>query len=113
MPQIAPLVIGELGVHGDRAKGGMLVFRAAQAAVAEQSDLQGNVKFVRTAEFYDRIAHDLYEKDVWKSLSKERFYRIASDRPYHYLGSGKTQFLMGKSFGDAMIEMEAKSPAGP
>lgn len=108
-----PVVIGELGVHGDRAKGGMLVFRAAQAAVAEQPDLKGNVKLVRTAEFYDRIAHDLYEKDVWKGPSKERFYRIASDRPYHYLGSGKTQFLMGKAFGDAMIEMEAKSPARP
>jgi hypothetical protein len=108
-----PVVIGELGVDGDRAKGGMLVFRAAQAAVTEQPDLQGNVKFVRTAEYYDRIAHELYEQDVWKGPSKERFYRIASDRPYHYLGSGKTQFLMGKAFGDAMLEMHSMPPAQP
>ncbi|MDA0296262.1 MAG: sialate O-acetylesterase [Planctomycetota bacterium] len=99
-----PVVIGELGVDGNLAKGGMLVFRAAQAAVAEQPDLQGNVRFVRTAEYYDRIAHELYEQDVWKGPAKDRFYRIASDRPYHYLGSGKTQFLMGKAFADAMIE---------
>ena len=108
-----PVVIGELGIHGDLAKGGVLVFRAAQAAVAQQPDLKGNVTFVRTAEYDDRMAHDLYEKDVWKGPSKDRFYRIASDRPYHYLGSEKTQFLMGKAFGDAMIEMEANSPAGP
>ena len=91
----------------------MLAMAAAQAAVAEQPDLKSNVRFVRTAEYYDRIAHELYKQDVWKGPSKERFYRIASDRPYHYLGSGKTQFLMGKAFGDAMIEMEANSPARP
>ena len=108
-----PVVIGELGVHGDRAKGGMLVFRAAQAAVAEQPDLKGNVRFVRTAEYYDRIAHELYEQDVWKGPSKERFYRIASDRPYHYLGSGRTQFLMGKAFADAMVQMESVPPSSP
>ena len=46
--------------------------------------------------------------DVWKGEEKERFYRIASDRPYHYLGSGKIYYLMGHAFGEGMIELLKK-----
>ncbi|MHC5004936.1 MAG: sialate O-acetylesterase [Planctomycetota bacterium] len=104
-----PVVIGELGVGGDEAGGSMVAFRSAQRAVAALPDLAG-VRFVRTSPYYDRLAHELYEQDVWKGPEKERFYRIASDRPYHYLGSGKTYFLMGWAFGEAMLEMIDAQP---
>lgn len=100
-----PVVIGELGVNGDRAKGKLVAFREAQRAVAELPEFAGSVRFVRTAPYYDQVAHALYEEDVWKGPEKERFYRIASDRPYHYLGSGKTYFLMGHAFGEGMLEL--------
>ena len=103
-----PVVIGELGVGGVKAEGGKARFREAQKAVALLPELEGNVLFVQTGRFYDTFAHKLYEEDVWKGPDKERFYRIASDRPYHYLGSGKTFLLMGHAFGKGMIELLGK-----
>jgi hypothetical protein len=61
---------------------------------------------VATWPFYDMDAHAMYEADVWKGEEKERFYRIASDRPYHYLGSGRTYFLIGEAFGESILSME-------
>lgn len=58
---------------------------------------------------YDLKAHEMYEKNVWKDPeNKDKFYRVAADRPYHYLGSGKTYYLMGRAFGEAMVEMVNK-----
>jgi hypothetical protein len=50
----------------------------------------------------------MYDEDVWKGEEKERFYKIASDRPYHYLGSGKIYFLMGHAFGEEIVEATSK-----
>lgn len=99
-----PVVIGELGTSGLPARG---AFQAAQAAVADLPEFKDRVQFVKTCEFYDTKAHELYEKNVWKDPdNKETFYRIAADRPYHYLGSGKTYYLMGKAMGQAMLELQ-------
>ncbi|MHC4991303.1 MAG: sialate O-acetylesterase [Planctomycetota bacterium] len=100
-----PVVIGELGVGGDRASDNIMSFRAAQRAVADLPEFAGSVRYVRTAPFWDPVAQELYDQDVWKGPEKDRFYRIASDRPYHYLGSGKIYFLMGRAFGQAMVEL--------
>ena len=102
----APVVIGELGVDGHKAKGNIAKFREAQAAVAQVPDLQGQVVFTRTAPYYDQQAHQLFEDDVWKGPEKDRYYEIASDRPYHYLGSGKIYFLMGHAFGQDMLKLQ-------
>ena len=80
-------------------------FRAAQRAVAERPEFEGSVLFVPTHPYYDLQAHALYEADVWKGPDKERFYAIASDRPYHYLGSAKTYYLMGRAFGQGMLQL--------
>ena len=46
-----------------------------------------------------------------KQHDKDRFYAIASDRPYHYLGSAKTYYLMGWAFGKGMVELaETEEP---
>ena len=104
----APVVIGELGVDGDKAKGNIAEFRKAQAAVAEVSDLKGNVILTRTAPFYDKHAHQLFKDGVWQGPDKHQYYEIASDRPYHYLGSGKIYFLMGHAFGKDMVQLQTK-----
>ena len=45
---------------------------------------------------------------LWNSPERAKFYRIASERPFHYLGSGKMMFLMGHDFGEAMVELLKK-----
>jgi len=100
-----PVVIGELGTGGRDVGGGMSEFRKAQAAVAEIAEFKDTIRFVKTAEYYDMKADEMYRQDIWKGPDKEKFYRIASDRPYHYLGSGKTLFLIGNAFGKAMKEL--------
>ncbi len=98
-----PVVIGELGTGGIPNRGS---FQQAQAAVAKLDDLAGRVRFVPTAEYYDTEAHKLFEAGVWRDPDeRHRFYSIAADRPYHYLGSGKTYYLMGKAMGQAMAEL--------
>ncbi|GIW90276.1 MAG: sialate O-acetylesterase [Pirellulaceae bacterium] len=103
-----PFVIGELGTGGVPNRG---AFQKAQAAVAEYAEFRGNVVFVPTAEFYDTHAHELFEKGYWRGTPEQKaeWEKVGNDRPYHYLGSGKTYYLIGVAFGEAMLRMEAKS----
>ena len=99
-----PFVIGELSTGGIPSRGD---FQAAQAAAVKPREFAGNVTFVLTAEFYDTVAHELYEKNYWKGTDeqKAKWQTVGNDRPYHYLGSGKTYYLKGKAFAEAMLEM--------
>ena len=99
-----PFVIGELSTGGIPSRGD---FQAAQEAAANPSEFAGNVAFVLTAEYYDTAAHELYEKNYWKGTDEQKaqWQAVGNDRPYHYLGSGKTYYLKGKAFGEAMLEM--------
>ncbi len=103
-----PVVIGELGVGGPDAKGNMLAFRKAQRAAAERPEFKATVRFVPTALYWDFEAEKMANEGVWKGPDKAKFYRIASERGYHYLGSGKIMFLMGHAFGEAMVELLKK-----
>lgn len=100
----APFVIGELSTGGIPKRG---TFQQAQAAAAELPEFSGNVAFVKTAEYYDTKAHELYEKNYWKGTPEEKaaWEKVGNDRPYHYLGSGKTYYLKGQAFGKAMLQM--------
>ena len=101
-----PVVIGELGSGGFKASGKVADFRAAQAEVAAVERFRGNVKFAHTSPYWDWNADQLYRDDVWKKEDeRHKFYRIASDRPYHYLGSGKIYYLMGWAMGHGMKEL--------
>jgi len=97
-----PFVVGELGVGGPKRRG---AFQKAQAAIEDVPEFKGNVRFVKTAEYWDQKADELYRKGVWRGPEKDKFYKIASHRPYHYLGSGKIMFLMGHAFGEGMAEL--------
>ncbi|MCF7848000.1 MAG: sialate O-acetylesterase [Kiritimatiellales bacterium] len=103
----APFVIGELSTGGIPGCG---EFQIAQAKAAELPEFQGNVAFVPTAKFYDTKAHELYEKNYWKGTAEQKaqWIKVGNDRPYHYLGSGKTYYLKGCAFGKAMLEMMGK-----
>ncbi len=100
----APFVIGELSTGGLPNRGD---FQKAQAAAADLPEFKGNVAFVPTAEYYDTRAHELYEKGYWKGTDEQKaqWQAVGNDRPYHYLGSGKTYYLKGQAFGRAMLKM--------
>ena len=100
----APFVIGELSTGGIPNRG---TFQVAQAAAAKLPEFEGNVSFVPTAEFYDVAAHELYEKNYWKGTPEQKaeWEKVGNDRPYHYLGLGKTYYLKGQAFGNAMLGM--------
>ncbi len=97
-----PFVIGELSTGGIPNRGD---FQPAQAAAAKGSK---NAVFVPTAEFYDTKAHELYTKGFWKGTDEEKaqWRAVGNDRPYHYLGSGKTYYLKGVAFGDAVLKLQ-------
>ena len=47
-----PVVIGELGVGGEKGDENMMAFRAAQAKIAKCPELKGTLGYVRTAPFW-------------------------------------------------------------
>ena len=95
-----PVVIGALGTGGQ--KGPIAV---AQEKTAKRPEFKGTVAFVETAQHWDKTADQMVRKGVWRTADRAKFYRIASERPYHYLGSGKMMFLMGHDFGQAMVKL--------
>lgn len=96
-----PVVIGALSAGGQ--KGPVAV---AQEAAANRPEFKGTTRFVETAQHWDKKAQELLP--LWNTAERAKFYRIASERPYHYLGSGKIMFLMGHDFGEAMVELLKK-----
>ena len=103
-----PVVIGELSTNGIQGRGD---FQAAQAAVAKKPEFIGNVIFVPTAEYYDTVAQEYYKKKYWKGTNEQKalWKSVASDRPYHYLGAGKTYFLKGVAFAEAIQEVAGQA----
>lgn len=102
-----PFVIGELG-HGGVAKRGD--FQAAQAKAAKRDEFQGNVAFVPTGEYLDTVALEYFKKGFWKRTAtdeqKAQWQAVGNDRPYHCLGSGKTHYLKGQAFAEAIRKMQ-------
>jgi len=98
-----PVVIGELGTGGKRGD-----FQKAQAAVAQLPELKGNVKFVKTCEFWEPDVEEMAKKGVWKGPDWVKFYNVGSERGYHYLGSTRIYYGMGKAFGEGMVELLGK-----
>lgn len=99
-----PFIIGELSTGGIPSRGD---FQTAQADTAKLPEFKGRVVFVPTAEYYDTKAHELYLKGFWKGTNEQKaqWKAVGNDRPYHYLGSGKTYYLKGRAFGDAVLNV--------
>ncbi|BCX50324.1 sialate O-acetylesterase [Haloferula helveola] len=102
-----PVVIGELSTGGVEGRG---AFQEAQENVAKLPEFKGTVVFVPTAEFQDKVALKYFQEGLWKKGEEgmAKWQTVGNDRPYHYLGSGKTYFLKGVAFGEAMVPLTKK-----
>jgi len=98
-----PVIIGELGAGGKRRE-----FQKAQAAVAELPEFKGTVKFVKTCEFWEPDVEEMVKKGIWRGPDWVKFYNVGSERGYHYLGSARIYYKMGKAFGEGMVELLGK-----
>jgi len=97
-----PVIIGELGA-GKRGD-----FQAAQEAAAKLPEFEGNVKFVKTREFWEPEVEKMVNQGVWTGPDWVKFYNVGSERGYHYLGSARIYYRMGKAFGEGMVELLGK-----
>jgi len=76
--------------------------------LAEVPEFKGNVAFVKTREFWEPDVEEMVNKDVWKGPDWVKFYNVGSERGYHYLGSARIYYKMGKAFGEAMAGLLGK-----
>jgi len=97
-----PFVIGVIGVHGDKATGGLANLRPAMAAPAEMPEFKGAVAAVQTAQFWDEDLQAI--EDKMSKVSQMRFF-LRSEHKDHANKDGK----MTKEQQEAYVrEFEAK-----
>jgi alpha-galactosidase len=101
-----PFVIGQMGVDGEKAAGNVKKFKDAQAAVMDLSEFKGNVALVKTDAFWDTDAEAVFKKG-WRENIDE-WNKVGSDFPFHYLGSAKTMFKIGRAFGHAVLDLRGE-----
>jgi hypothetical protein len=98
-PQM-PFVIGVLGTGRTAEKVGENKVSLGQRAAAKHAEFQGNVAAVESYKVYDLSAFAVYEKG-WQNHFAE-WCAVGSDRPYHYLGSGKFFVRFGDALANSM-----------
>ncbi len=105
-----PFVIGVLGTSRTKAGVDANPVSAAQRAAAALPEFKGNVAAVESYLHYTQEIYPIYtawRTPQWDSV-KDQWGRCGSDRPYHYLGSGKFFVRLGDAFATAMAGMIPK-----
>lgn len=101
-----PFVIGVLGTGITEEEVGQNAVSLAQRAAAQVPEFAGNVVAVESYKLYDLEALEVF-KSGWQDHFAE-WCLVGSDRPYHYLGSGKFFVRFGDALADAMAELIEK-----
>jgi alpha-galactosidase len=91
-----PFVIGVMGTGITAERVGKNVVSVGQREAAKAPEFEDNVTSVESFKVYDLSALTVFQKG-WQNHFAE-WCAVGSDRPYHYLGSGK--FFV--RFGDAL-----------
>ncbi len=110
MVDSVPFVHGVLGTG--RIKEGVDAnpVSVAQRAAAALPKFKGNVAAVESYPYYTQEIYPIFtawRTPQWDSV-KDLWGRVGSDRPYHYLGSGKFFVRLGDAFATAMAGMLPK-----
>ncbi|MEC9031492.1 MAG: sialate O-acetylesterase, partial [Planctomycetota bacterium] len=95
-----PFVIGVMGTSITKEKVAENAVSVAQREAAKAPEFKGTVTSVDSYLYYDLEAYEIYKKGWFKHLHE--FSLLGSDRPYHYMGSGKFFTLFGDALAGAM-----------
>ena len=101
-----PFIIGVLGTNMTEEKVAENAVSVGQREAAKATEFKGNVLAVESYTEYDLGAYKVY-KSGWAKHYLE-WDTVGSDRPYHYLGSGKFFVRLGDSFATSMAELISK-----
>jgi hypothetical protein len=101
-----PFIIGVLGTSQTEEKVAENAVSVAQREAAKAPEFKDNVLAVESYTQYALDSLAVYNTG-WKSHQLE-WDTVGSDRPYHYLGSGKFFVRFGDSLADAMVELISK-----
>ena len=104
-----PFVIGVLGTGGTKENVDKNAVSVAQRQAAAAPGFKGNVASVESYPFYETRAAEMWSKGTWnKPEHRVEFGTIASDRPYHYMGSGKFFVRLGDALATSMVDLMKK-----
>ena len=98
-----PFVIGVMGTGITAEKVGDNAVSLGQRAAAKTPEFKGNVAAVESYQVYDLSALEVFNKG-WKDHFAE-WCAVGSDRPYHYLGSGKFFVRFGNELATSMTDL--------
>ena len=98
-----PFVIGVLGTNMTKEGVDKNAVSVAQREAAAVPEFKGNVVSVESYKVYDLEARKVYDSGWPKHFAE--WCVVGSDRPYHYLGSGKFFVRLGDAFAHAMINL--------
>jgi len=100
-----PFVIGVMGTGITEEAVGKNAVSVAQREAAKAPEFKGNVASVESYKVYSLDSLAVYKKG-WAQHFAE-WCVVGSDRPYHYLGSGKFFVRFGNSLGQQMLKLMA------
>ena len=101
-----PFVIGVMGTGITEKAVGENAVSIGQRAAAAMPEFKGNVSAVESYKVYDLSALEVFKKG-WQTHFAE-WCAVGSDRPYHYLGSGKFFVRFGDALATCMAELIEK-----
>jgi len=103
-----PFVIGVMGTGITAEKVGENAVSVGQREAAATLGFKDNVASVESYQVYDLSALEVFNKG-WQDHFAE-WCAVGSDRPYHYLGSGKFFVRFGDALASSMAELIKKQP---
>ncbi len=107
-----PFVIGVLGTNMTKEGVDKNAVSVGQREAAKAPEFKGNVVSVESYKSYDLKARKVFDSGWAKNFAQWRL--VGSDRPYHYLGSGKFFVRLGDAFANAMFGLiENKTASAP
>lgn len=102
-----PFVIGVLGTGATKEGVDKNAVSIAQREAAAAPEFKNNVASVESYPFFALDALKMWTDGTWNKRAVE-FSLIGSDRPYHYMGSGKFFVRLGDALATAMADLQKK-----
>lgn len=101
-----PFVIGVMGTGVTKEEVDKNAVSVGQREAAAAPEFKDTVASVESYPFFALDALEIFKKDWTKHLLE--FSLVGSDRPYHYMGSGKFFVRFGDALATAMVDLKNK-----